>query len=54
MILHGDISQAMREVNLRKFRDGGQKILIATDVAARGLDIPNIDLVIQLSPPENP
>lgn len=54
VILHGDISQGMREVNLRKFRDGVQKILIATDVAARGLDIPNIDLVIQLSPPENP
>jgi superfamily II DNA/RNA helicase len=44
----------VREINLNKFRKGEQKILIATDVAARGLDIPEVELIIQLSPPENP
>jgi superfamily II DNA/RNA helicase len=43
--LHGDISQAQREKTLAGFRDGRFNILIATDVAARGLDIPNVDLV---------
>ena len=52
VILHGDIPQSAREHNMRKFRSGEKKILIATDVAARGIDIPNIELVIQLSPPE--
>ena len=43
--LHGDISQAQRERTLAGFRDGRFNILVATDVAARGLDIPNVDLV---------
>jgi superfamily II DNA/RNA helicase len=43
--LHGDISQSQRERTLMDFRDGRINILIATDVAARGLDIPNVDLV---------
>lgn len=54
VILHGDIPQLNREHNMRDFREGVKKILIATDVAARGIDIPDVDLVIQLSPPENP
>ena len=54
VILHGDIPQNNREINLKQFKDGKKNILIATDVAARGLDIPNVELVIQLSPPENP
>lgn len=44
--LHGDITQAQRERTLKSFRDGKISVLIATDVAARGLDIPNVDLVI--------
>lgn len=54
VILHGDIPQNIREVNMKHFKNGHKKILIATDVAARGIDIPDVDLIIQLSPPENP
>ena len=46
--LHGDIPQAQRESTLQGFRDGRFSCLVATDVAARGLDIPNVDLVIQV------
>jgi ATP-dependent RNA helicase DDX21 len=50
--LHGDIPQAQRENTLKGFRDGKFSILIATDVAARGLDIDGVQLVIQCEPPE--
>ncbi|CAM8951624.1 unnamed protein product [Rhodiola kirilowii] len=49
--LHGDISQNQRERTLSGFRDGSFNILFATDVAARGLDIPNVDLVIHYDLP---
>ncbi|CAA7394063.1 unnamed protein product [Spirodela intermedia] len=49
--LHGDISQSQRERTLAGFRDGHFNILVATDVAARGLDIPNVDLVIHYELP---
>ncbi|XP_068656484.1 DEAD-box ATP-dependent RNA helicase 53, mitochondrial-like [Aristolochia californica] len=49
--LHGDISQNQRERTLGGFRDGRFNILIATDVAARGLDIPNVDLVVHYELP---
>ncbi|CAL4891005.1 unnamed protein product [Urochloa decumbens] len=51
--LHGDISQAQRERTLAGFREGRFNILIATDVAARGLDIPNVDLVIHFELPNS-
>ncbi|KAK4773096.1 hypothetical protein SAY87_028115 [Trapa incisa] len=51
--LHGDISQSQRERTLAGFRDGHFNILVATDVAARGLDIPNVDLVIHYELPNS-
>ena len=49
--LHGDMSQPMREMSLRKFRMKETEILVATDVAARGLDIPGIRTVINAEMP---
>lgn len=46
--LHGDIAQAAREATLAGFRSGRFNVLVATDVAARGLDINGIELVIQV------
>ncbi|KAJ2062216.1 hypothetical protein GGI17_002574 [Coemansia sp. S146] len=51
--LHGDIAQAQREITLKGFREGTLKVLICTDVAARGLDIPEVDLVINVDPPKD-
>ncbi|XVF16796.1 hypothetical protein REPUB_Repub10bG0063200 [Reevesia pubescens] len=51
--LHGDISQSQRERTLSGFRDGQFNILVATDVAARGLDIPSVDLVIHYELPNS-
>ena len=52
-VLHGDIPQKQREMRLQGFRDGKFQCLVATDVAARGLDIPEVDLVIQCEPPKD-
>lgn len=52
-VLHGDIPQSQRELRLQGFRDGKFQCLVATDVAARGLDIPEVDLVIQCEPPKD-
>jgi ATP-dependent RNA helicase DDX21 len=49
--LHGDLAQDQRESTMRSFRDNKFQVLIATDVAARGLDLPEVDLVIQAAPP---
>lgn len=51
--LHGDISQAQREKTLRKFRKGVVSVLVATDVAARGIDVTNVTHVINYSLPQN-
>ncbi|PIN20381.1 ATP-dependent RNA helicase [Handroanthus impetiginosus] len=51
--LHGDISQNQRERTLSAFRDGRFNTLVATDVAARGLDVPNVDLVIHYELPNS-
>ncbi|KAJ2474597.1 hypothetical protein EV174_005570 [Coemansia sp. RSA 2320] len=51
--LHGDIPQAQREITLKAFREGSLRVIICTDVAARGLDIPEVDLVINVDPPKD-
>lgn len=51
--LHGDIAQWQREKTLAGFRDGRFGVLVATDVAARGLDIPNVDLVVHYEMPQD-
>jgi capsular polysaccharide biosynthesis protein len=53
-VLNGDVSQYQRERILNKFKDKKTKILIATDVAARGIDIDNLKYVINYSLPQNP
>ena len=54
MALHGDIPQNQREVTLAGFRSGKFPVLVATDVAARGLDISGVELVVQCEPPKDP
>jgi len=49
--LHGQLSQPKRLGALNKFKAGQRNILVATDVASRGLDIPNVDLVINFDIP---
>ncbi|KAG1360656.1 DEAD-box ATP-dependent RNA helicase 7 [Cocos nucifera] len=51
--LHGDIVQAQREVILAGFRSGRFLVLVATNVAARGLDIHDVQLIIQCEPPRD-
>ncbi|XP_047979782.1 DEAD-box ATP-dependent RNA helicase 53, mitochondrial-like [Salvia hispanica] len=51
--LHGDITQNQRERTLSAFREGRINILVATDVAARGLDVPNVDLVVHYELPNS-
>jgi ATP-dependent RNA helicase DeaD len=52
--LSADLSQAERERVLARVREGKLRFLVATDVAARGLDIPELSHVIQYEPPEDP
>ena len=47
------MSQAQREVTLKKFRDGRFSVLVATDVAARGIDIDGVDLIVQYRMPND-
>jgi superfamily II DNA/RNA helicase len=49
--LHGNLSQVQRDRNLATFSAGDAKVLVATDVAARGVHVDNIELVIHVDPP---
>jgi superfamily II DNA/RNA helicase len=51
--LHGDMQQVSREKALRRFREGKLKVLVATDVAARGIDVEGVTHVINYSCPED-
>ena len=50
--IHGDIRQSQREKTMQKYRDGKLAILVATDVASRGIDVDDVDCVINVDIPE--
>ena len=50
--IHGDIRQSQREKTMQRYRDGKLAILIATDVASRGIDVDDVDCVINYDIPE--
>ena len=50
--IHGDIQQSAREKTLQRFREGKLQVLVATDVAARGLDIDDVDVVFNYDVPD--
>lgn len=52
-VLHGDVGQKQRDATLSAFRAGAFNVLVATDVAARGIDIQDVDLVVQFDPPRD-
>ena len=52
-VIHGDIKQDQRDRTIKKFKNGDIQILLATDVAARGIDVANLDLVINYDIPQD-
>ena len=53
-VIHGNKSQNARQRALNGFRDGSVRILVATDIAARGIDVPGIGLVVNFELPDEP
>lgn len=51
--LHGDLSQSRRERNLEAFAAGRAQVLVATDIAARGIHVDDVDVVVQADPPDD-
>ncbi len=51
--LHGDLKQTQRDMVMKKFRNGTLEILVATDVAARGIDVDDIDIVFNFDLPQD-
>jgi len=54
MALHGNLTQARRDHVMQQFRSGAIDALVATDIAARGLDVPDVTHVINYDPPNDP
>ena len=52
--LHGNLSQNQRDRNLAAFDSGDVRVIVATDVAARGIDVGGVELVVQVEPPADP
>ncbi|KAI8853291.1 P-loop containing nucleoside triphosphate hydrolase protein [Chytridium lagenaria] len=52
-VLHGDVQQKQREIAIQGFRDGKYRCLVTTNVCARGVDIPEVDLVVNCEPPSD-
>ncbi|MBT1166860.1 DEAD/DEAH box helicase [Bifidobacterium simiarum] len=52
--LHGNLSQNQRDRNLAAFESGEVRVMVATDVAARGIDVSGVELVVQVEPPADP
>ncbi len=52
--LHGNLNQNQRDRNLQAFESGSVNVLVATDVAARGIDVSGVELVVQVDPPDDP
>ena len=52
--IHGDLPQKKREQSLKRFADGAINVLVATNVAARGLHIDGVDVVVHYDPPDDP
>jgi superfamily II DNA/RNA helicase len=50
--LHGNLAQNARDRNLAAFRDGDVRVLVATDIAARGIHVDDVNLVVHVDPPE--
>ncbi|MDK1102893.1 MAG: DEAD/DEAH box helicase [Actinomycetota bacterium] len=53
-LIHGDLPQKKREQSLSRFTDGAVTVLVATNVAARGLHIDGVDVVVHFDPPDDP
>ncbi len=52
--LHGNLTQRVRERNLERFTDGRAQVVVATDVAARGIHVTGVGLVVHFDPPADP
>lgn len=52
--LHGNLNQNQRDRNLAAFDSGDARVMVATDVAARGIDVGGVELVVQVEPPADP
>jgi len=52
--INGDLSQKQRDYSMNRFKNGSEDILVATDIAARGIDVPTVGNIINYDIPEDP